>query len=66
MSEEAWNELHKYPLAADMAFIPTNFTQGGVALFTEITPESTRIEKAFNEGKEGFYGWMGLGGSLFQ
>jgi hypothetical protein len=23
-------------------------------------------ERDFNEGREGFFGWMGLGGSLFQ
>ena len=27
---------------------------------------STRSERDFNEGREGFYGWMGLGGSIFQ
>jgi hypothetical protein len=24
------------------------------------------MSRAFNEGRQGFYGWMGLGGSIFQ
>jgi CubicO group peptidase (beta-lactamase class C family) len=66
ISEEAWQAMHQHPLAADMGFATTTFTQGGVALFTEPNPKSTRIERALNAGREGFYGWMGLGGSLFQ
>jgi CubicO group peptidase (beta-lactamase class C family) len=66
INEEAWNALHKDPLEADMGFVTTSFTQGGIALFTETTQNSSRIEQALNSGREGFYGWMGLGGSLFQ
>lgn len=49
-----------------MGFVTTSFTQGGVAQFSETTQKSSRLEKALNSGREGFYGWMGLGGSLFQ
>lgn len=66
INEEGWKALHEYPLEADMGFVTTRFTQGGVALFTEANRNSTRIEQALNTGREGFYGWMGLGGSLFQ
>ena len=66
INDEAWSALHKDPLEADMGFVTTSFTQGGIALFTEATQNSSRIEKALNTGREGFYGWMGLGGSLFQ
>jgi CubicO group peptidase (beta-lactamase class C family) len=66
INQEAWDALHKDPREADMGFVTTSFTQGGVALFTEATQNSSRIEKALNTGREGFYGWMGLGGSLFQ
>ena len=66
LSEEGWNALHENPLEADMGFVITRFTQGGVALFAEPAQKSSRIEKALNTGREGFYGWMGLGGSLFQ
>ena len=34
--------------------------------FTACTPASSRADREFNEGREGFYGWMGLGGSIFQ
>ncbi len=66
LSESAWKALHSDPLEADMGFVTTAFTQGGVALFTEATRYSSRSDKAINSGREGFYGWMGLGGSLFQ
>ena len=66
LSEEGWKALHENPLEADMGFVTTRFTQGGVALFAEPAQKSSRIEKALNTGREGFYGWMGLGGSLFQ
>jgi hypothetical protein len=46
--------------------MPTSFTRGGVALFAECNQDSTRMEREFNVGREGFYGWVGLGGSIFQ
>ncbi len=49
-----------------MGFNTTRFTQGGVNLFTEAGPKTTSLERAFNVGREGFYGWLGLGGSIFQ
>ncbi len=63
LSQAAWQALHDEPLSRQMAFDVT-FTQGGVASFGG-TPKS-RIERAANIGREGFYGWMGLGGSIFQ
>lgn len=67
LSEETWTAMHADPVKAKMGglFI-TNFTQGGVDCFTAPTPESTPLERAFRSGREGFYGWMGLGGSIFQ
>ena len=44
----------------------TIFTQGGIAHFTPCDANSSKLDKAFNTGREGFYGWMGLGGSIFQ
>ena len=49
-----------------MGFGVTNFTQGDVNLFTEVGEKSTGLDRAFNLGIEGFYGWMGLGRSIFQ
>ena len=67
LSEQAWKAMHGDPVKADMGgLFTTRFTQGGVDQFTECTAGSTKLERAFNAGREGFYGWMGLGGSLFQ
>jgi CubicO group peptidase (beta-lactamase class C family) len=66
LSEEAWKAMHEDPVEADIGFGPTHFTQGGVNLFVESSAKSTRLDRAFNVGREGFYGWMGLGGSIFQ
>jgi CubicO group peptidase (beta-lactamase class C family) len=66
LNEPAWKALHKDPIAADIGFTRTTFTQGGVAVFSKPTIDSSKMEQAFNRGREGFYGWMGLGGSIFQ
>ena len=66
MSRSAWDAMHGEPVEADMGFARNTFTQGGVAFFEESTEVSSKIHKAFNAGREGFFGWMGLGGSLFQ
>ena len=58
--------MHDHPLEAEMGFGSTHFTQGGVNLFVESGGRSNGMHRAFNSGREGFYGWMGLGGSLFQ
>ena len=63
LSEQAWQAMHAEPVVRNMAF-ETTFTQGGVAHFG--APGRTRLERAANQGREGFYGWMGLGGSIFQ
>ncbi len=67
LNEAGWQALHDKPVTAKMgSLLTTSFTQGGVALFNECDETSTTIEREFNEGREGFYGWMGLGGSIFQ
>jgi CubicO group peptidase (beta-lactamase class C family) len=67
LSENAWSALHANPLKAEMGgVIPTRFTQGGVDSFVPCGPGSSRLERDFTVGREGFYGWMGLGGSIFQ
>ena len=43
----------------------TNFTQGGLNVYT-IDKESTKDEKIVAEKRQGFVGWAGLGGSVFQ
>ncbi|MEP5766661.1 MAG: serine hydrolase domain-containing protein [Halieaceae bacterium] len=67
LSESAWAAMHDHSLKADMGgLMTTRFTQGGVDSFVACTPDSSSMERDFNEGREGFYGWMGLGGSIFQ
>lgn len=66
LSDIAWRAMHDAPLQGDMGFVTTRFTQGGVAQFAATGQHSTRSERGLNNGREGFYGWMGLGGSLFQ
>ena len=67
LSPEAWESLHQYPVEAHLgSLLTTRFTQGGVDFFTPCDPSTPRLEREFNEGREGFYGWMGFGGSLFQ
>ena len=45
--------------------VRTRFTKGGVNLYQTL-PDATKAEKNLNHNREGFYGWMGYGGSLFQ
>lgn len=66
LSEAAWKAMHDEPVEADMAFCTTHFTQGGVNQFCEARPNDSAMNRAFNAGREGFYGWMGFGGSIFQ
>ena len=61
LSSEAWEAMHAEP--TDGIILASNknikFTQGGVAQFEE---EDTSV----TNGRQGFYGWMGFGGSVFQ
>jgi CubicO group peptidase (beta-lactamase class C family) len=67
LTESAWKAMHEGPVRTGMgSFLTTSFTQGGVALFPECDENSSKIDREFNQGREGFYGWMGLGGSIFQ
>ena len=42
------------------------FTQGGVAKFEEEAEQSGGESGDNTTGRDGFYGWMGFGGSVFQ
>ena len=66
LSDRAWRALHSHPIQSDMGFSQTNFTQGGINLFTAPAAGWTQLDDDLNSGREGFYGWMGLGGSIFQ
>jgi len=66
VSEAGWKAMHDAPVEAFMGFAPTAFTQGGVNRFAAVDPNAPELARAFNIGREGYYGWMGLGGSIFQ
>ena len=66
LTADAWRAMHAEPHEGDMGFVTTSFTQGGVALFTEEAGKIGQSEQGLNTGREGFYGWLGLGGSIFQ
>ena len=55
LSKQGCEALHKDPVEAPLFGIwPTNFTQGGVNKFDQAS------------GRDGYYGWFGYGGSVFQ
>lgn len=67
ISEMAWKALHDCPTPGNMGGVLANWvTQGGLDYFRPCGADSTVAARVLNEGREGFYGWMGLGGSIFQ
>jgi len=54
LSNKAWQALHSGATKATWMGFETNFTQGGVSKFEE------------EGGRDGYYGWFGYGGSVFQ
>jgi len=66
LSEAAHASLHDQPVRRNMMSMNTTFTQGGLAQFASPTEADNKLESGLNVGREGFYGWMGLGGSIFQ
>jgi len=63
LSQKAWSAMHANPKPAKIGFLPTSFTEGGVNVFEDLTmfPEAWGYS-----GRQGFIGWMGFGGSIFQ
>jgi len=55
LGEKGWKALHAEPTPGNLGFY---FTQGGVCEFRPGTSGPIN--------RDGFYGWMGYGGSLFQ
>lgn len=58
--------LHADPITRNMLMMETSFTQGGLNLYQAPGPGASALSHGLNTGREGFYGWMGLGGSIFQ
>jgi len=72
MSEATWNEMHTedspdydymFYLSGQMR---TRFTKGGVNFYRNLEDANEGEKEHLNKNRDGFYGWMGYGGSLFQ
>ena len=64
LSPAGWEALHSQPITRPEEGMTTSFTQGGINL---IQPQETEDHAHPTvPGVEGFYGWMGFGGSIFQ
>ena len=66
LGEEAWHAFHADAITRRTFFnFTTSFTQGGVDL-AQSKPADCSSEYSPLPGAEGYYGWMGFGGSIFQ
>lgn len=66
MSSNAWQQIHANPIYRNMTFLNSTFTQAGLAQFEDDGTAPKSLAAALNAGREGFFGWMGYGGSIFQ
>ena len=66
MGDDAYNAIHGNPIWRNMLAMDVAFTQGGLAAFSKRGSEDSVLTQGLNYGREGFFGWMGLGGSIFQ
>lgn len=71
MSKRAWDAMHsglslKHDNALkDPGWSPTEMSQGGVAYYRELEDEPESLRK-IRRLRSGYFGWTGLGGSVFQ
>ena len=68
MSVATWEDMHADPnLARTVGLMNfrSNFTKGGVNFFNQEEGADSQ-ELAFVKNREGFFGWLGMGGSIFQ
>ncbi len=65
LSAQGHELLHADPIKRPMPFM-TNFTQSGLAFFADADGELGALERGLHHGRDGFFGWLGLGGSIFQ
>jgi CubicO group peptidase (beta-lactamase class C family) len=66
LSEDAWQQLHAASVRRKMTLIHAGFTQGGLAAYDMEGVQASSLDASLSAGREGFYGWMGYGGSVFQ
>ncbi|XP_071747483.1 esterase/beta-lactamase LipL [Lepeophtheirus salmonis] len=67
LSKETWTKMHSAPTKEWDALLgfSTRFTLGGVSQFTIEKSKNPDLE-IVSKNRDGFYGWMGFGGSVFQ
>ena len=75
ISEDTWSKFHSEPKDENMdGYWPNTFTKGGACIFglqngkvlERAQPWSKQMIINGNELREGWIGWMGYGGSVFQ
>jgi CubicO group peptidase (beta-lactamase class C family) len=66
LGQSALTALHADSLERRMTIMDTRFTQGGLAHFNASDAAKGPLEAGMSVGRSGFYGWFGLGGSVFQ
>ena len=66
LTESGFAALHAEPIERKMTIMDNRFTQAGLALFDDADGAKGPLEAGMNCGRDGFYGWMGFGGSVFQ
>ena len=66
LGETGHAALHADPVVRKMTIMDNRFTQAGLALFRDADAAKGPLEAGISLGRDGFYGWMGLGGSVFQ
>ena len=66
LGETGHAALHADPIVRKMTIMDNRFTQAGLALFRDADAATGPLEAGISLGRDGFYGWMGLGGSVFQ
>ncbi len=66
MSRNAWQQIHANPINRKMTLFNSAFTQGGLAQFADDGKAPKSLAAALNADREGFFGWLGYGGSIFQ
>ncbi len=66
LGQTALDALHADPVERTMTIMKNRFTQGGLAHFKASDGAKGPLEAGMSVGRDGFYGWFGLGGSVFQ
>ena len=66
LGQSAMEAVHAEPVERSMTIMQNSFTQGGLARFKESDAAKGPLEAGISAGRGGFYGWFGLGGSVFQ